>query len=79
MFQTCRFVSFNLVTSSLLVGVFSDSIGQRRRRGRSRRRNILPDLSGDLQGNDYEVRMRRKSAEGQLFELGLTSGSVEQI
>lgn len=59
--------------------VFSDLIGQRRRRGRSRRRNILPDLSGDLQGNDYEVRRRRKSAAGQLFELRLMSDSVEQI
>lgn len=43
--------------------VCTDLMGQRRRRGQSRRRNALPDFSPDLQGNDYEVRKTITSAD----------------
>lgn len=47
--------SFFIFTMFIFTNVLTALTGQRRRRGWGRRRNALPELSEDLQGNDYEV------------------------
>ncbi|KAM4602676.1 uncharacterized protein ACJ7VT_019289 [Polymixia lowei] len=53
--------------AGFMAGFDDDVIGRRRGRGRgrgSRRRNVVPDLSDDLQGNDYEALLEFEERQG---------------
>ncbi|XP_037538550.1 E3 ubiquitin-protein ligase CIP8 [Nematolebias whitei] len=68
-----------LAAVSPLVDLEDDLIGQRRRRGRSRRRNILPDLSGDLQGNDYEALLEFEERQGAVVNKKMSRREIQRF
>ncbi|XP_072242741.1 uncharacterized protein [Leuresthes tenuis] len=67
-----------LAAVSPLVGVEDDVTGQHRRRGRSRRRNILPNLSDDFQGNDYEALLAFEERQGAVVSKKLTRREIQR-
>ncbi|XP_040894479.1 probable E3 ubiquitin-protein ligase RHG1A isoform X2 [Toxotes jaculatrix] len=56
-----------------------DLIGQRRRHGRSRRRNAMPDFSEDLQGNDYEVLLEFEERQGAVVSKKLSRREIQRF
>ncbi|XP_061578136.1 E3 ubiquitin-protein ligase RLIM [Cololabis saira] len=57
----------------------SDLISQRRRRGRSRRRNGLPDFSDDVQGNDYEALLEFEERQGAVVSKKLSRREIQRF
>ncbi|XP_034721424.1 uncharacterized protein si:ch211-59o9.10, partial [Etheostoma cragini] len=68
-----------LAAVSPLVAVEHDLIGQTRRRGRGRRRNAQPELSDDLQGNDYEALLAFEDRQGPVVSRKLTRGEIQRF
>ncbi|KAM4553214.1 uncharacterized protein V3H82_017686 [Fundulus diaphanus] len=68
-----------LAAVSPLVGLEDDLIGQRRRRGRVRRRSILPDFAEDLQGNDYEALLEFEEQQGAVVSKKLTRREIQSF
>ncbi|XP_039988733.1 uncharacterized protein si:ch211-59o9.10 isoform X2 [Xiphias gladius] len=60
-------------------GFEDDLIGQRRRRGRTRRRNAMPDFSEDLQGNDYEALLEFEERQGAVVSKKLTRREIQRF
>lgn len=62
-------------------GLEEDLIGPSRRRGQSRgrRRNALPDLSDDLQGNDYEALLAFEERQGAVVSQKLTRREIQRF
>ncbi|XP_059191371.1 RING finger protein 44 isoform X2 [Centropristis striata] len=53
--------------------------GRGRRRGRSRRRNGQPDLSEDLQGNDYEALLAFEERQGAVMSKKLSQREIQRF
>lgn len=68
-----------LAAVSPLVGFEDDLIGQRRRRGRGRRRNGLPEFSEDLQGNDYEALLEFEERQGSVVSKKLSRREIQRF
>lgn len=68
-----------LAAVSPLVGFEDDLIGQHRRRGRSRRRNAMPDFSDDLQGNDYEALLDFEERQGAVVARKLSRTEIQRF
>ncbi|MEQ2189737.1 hypothetical protein GOODEAATRI_028364 [Goodea atripinnis] len=56
-----------------------DLIGQRRRHGRGRRRNILPDFAEDLQGDDYEALLEFEERQGAVVSKKMTRREIQRF
>lgn len=65
-----------LAAVSPLVGLEDDRI---RRRGRGRRRNILPDFAEDLQGNDYEALLEFEEQQGAVVSKKMTRREIQRF
>uniref|UniRef100_A0A3P9HA31 Si:ch211-59o9.10 n=1 Tax=Oryzias latipes TaxID=8090 RepID=A0A3P9HA31_ORYLA len=69
-----------LAAVSPLVGLEDDLIGQHRQRGRSsRRRNILPDFSDDIQGNNYEALLEFEERQGAVVSRKLSRREIQRF
>ncbi|XP_073328204.1 uncharacterized protein [Pagrus major] len=68
-----------LAAVSPLVGLEDEMIGQRRRRGRGRRRNDLPEFSGDVQGNDYEALLEFEERQGAVVSKKLSRREIQRF
>ncbi|XP_024136779.1 E3 ubiquitin-protein ligase RNF165 [Oryzias melastigma] len=68
-----------LAAVSPLVGLEDDLIGQHRQRGQSRRRNILPDLSNDVQGNNYEALLEFEERQGAVVSKKLSRREIQRF
>ncbi|MEQ2287694.1 hypothetical protein AMECASPLE_015356 [Ameca splendens] len=68
-----------LAAVSPLVGLEDDLIGQRRRHGRGRRRNILPDFAEDLQGDDYEALLEFEERQGAVVSKKMTRREIQRF
>ncbi|KAI3370950.1 hypothetical protein L3Q82_023502, partial [Scortum barcoo] len=64
---------------SPLVSLEDDLIGQRRRRGRGRRRNTVPEFSEDLQGNDYEALLEFEERQGAVMSKKLSRREIQRF
>ncbi|XP_041652571.1 uncharacterized protein si:ch211-59o9.10 [Cheilinus undulatus] len=68
-----------LAAVSPLVSFEEDLIGQRRRRGRGRRRNGLPDFSEDNQGDDYEALLAFEERQGAVVSKKLSRREIQRF
>ncbi|XP_029282047.1 E3 ubiquitin-protein ligase arkadia [Cottoperca gobio] len=68
-----------LAAVSPLVGFEDDVIGQRTRRERGRRRNGQPELSEDLQGNDYEALLAFEERQGSVVSKKLSRREIQMF
>ncbi|XP_049929795.1 uncharacterized protein si:ch211-59o9.10 [Epinephelus moara] len=68
-----------LAAVSPLVGFEDDLIGQTRRHGRTRRRNAQPELSEDLQGNDYEALLAFEERQGSVVSKKLSRREIQRF
>ncbi|XP_078112457.1 uncharacterized protein LOC144521745 [Sander vitreus] len=68
-----------LAAVSPLVSFEDDLIGQTRRRGRGRRRNTQPELSEDLQGNDYEALLALEERQGPVVSNRLSRREIQRF
>ncbi|KAM6936876.1 uncharacterized protein FYW49_020683 [Xenentodon cancila] len=57
----------------------SDLVSQRRQRGRSRRRNILPHFSDVVQGNDYEALLEFEERQGAVVSKKLSRREIQRF
>ncbi|XP_017295354.1 RING finger protein 44 [Kryptolebias marmoratus] len=77
-----RWVSQVLAVVSPLVDMDNGAeglIGQRRQRGRGRRRNILPQFSDDLQGNDYEALLEFEEHQGTVVSKKMSRREIQRF
>ncbi|XP_062419147.1 uncharacterized protein si:ch211-59o9.10 [Pungitius pungitius] len=68
-----------LAAVSPLVAPDDDLIGRHRRRGRGRRRNAEPELSEDLQGNDYEALLAFEERQGSVVSQMLSRRRIQMF
>ncbi|KAM6926889.1 uncharacterized protein PEZ65_010337 [Lycodopsis pacificus] len=68
-----------LAAVSPLVHFDDDLIGRHRRRGRGRRRNANPELSEDLQGNDYEALLAFEERQGSVVSHKLSRREIQMF
>ncbi|XP_041795696.1 E3 ubiquitin ligase BIG BROTHER-related isoform X2 [Chelmon rostratus] len=68
-----------LTAVSPLLGFEDDLIGRRRRPGRGRRRNVLPEFSEDLQGNDYEALLDFEERQGAVVSNKLSRREIQRF
>ncbi|XP_030282357.1 histone-lysine N-methyltransferase, H3 lysine-79 specific isoform X2 [Sparus aurata] len=68
-----------LAAVSPLVGLEDEMTGQRRRRGRGRRRNDMPEFSGDVQGNDYEALLAFEERQGAVVSKKLSRREIQRF
>ncbi|XP_029009859.1 uncharacterized protein si:ch211-59o9.10 isoform X2 [Betta splendens] len=72
-------MSHVLAAISPSVAFEDDPNGERRRRGRGRRRNALPDFSEDHQGNDYEALLEFEERQGAVVTKKLTRREIQRF
>ncbi|KAF3706030.1 E3 ubiquitin-protein ligase RNF38 [Channa argus] len=72
-------MSHVLAALSTPVTLEDDLTGQHRRRGRSRRRNVLPEFLEDSQGNDYEALLEFEERQGAVMSNKLTWGEIQRF
>ncbi|KAM8892923.1 uncharacterized protein AB9W97_012692 [Spinachia spinachia] len=68
-----------LAAVSPLVAPNDDLIGRHRRRGRGRRRTAEPELSEDLQGNDYEALLAFEERQGSVVSQMLSRRRIQMF
>uniref|UniRef100_A0A1A7YTK5 RING-type domain-containing protein n=2 Tax=Iconisemion striatum TaxID=60296 RepID=A0A1A7YTK5_9TELE len=68
-----------LAAVSPVVDLQDDPIGRHRRPGRSRRRNISPNFSDDLQGNDYEALLEFEERQGAVVSKKMSRRDIQRF
>ncbi|XP_028286246.1 RING finger protein 44-like isoform X2 [Parambassis ranga] len=74
-----RWMSQMLAAVSPLVGFEDDLIGQSRRRGRGRRRNVVPDFLDNSQENDYEALLEFEERQGAVVSKKMSRREIQRF